>query len=1289
MRSPLPLLAVLILACSLRAETASEPFEIREGDRVLFAGDALLERENSYGYLEARLHEQFPDRKFIVRNLSYSADTPLGWSRASFDPPAKGWERLKEQIGLVKPTVVFLGYGMAASLQELTDRSSDTTLNPDPARYGGEPMSAARFKTELAQLMDAITRQVRFVLLSPIRHEDLRKLKSALPDPTEHNKLLEQYSKAIEELAKERGVWFVDLANFKHRPPAIGARGQNPLTENGIHLSRAGHASAGREIAAQLGLKAGDSPSNEDPARRSPLLDAIVRKNDLWFHRTRPANATYLFGFRKHEQGQNAKEIEQFVPLVYQADEEIDKLKRLPERSEAQRNAIEGPGSPTSSAQTVRTGPQDARPARDDRTSPSPLPNFVVAEGYQIELWAENPLLEKPVQMNWDPLGRLWVASSSLYPQIAPGEQPRDKILIIEDTDRDGRADKSSVFADGLHMPTGVEPAHLPVPKGESVGQSPAGPPSHRDLPILTRENSAYVGQSTELLLLTDVDADGTADERRIVLSGFGTEDTHHIIHTLHWGPDGRLYFNQSIYIHSHLETPWGVVRLNSGGVLAYDPRRERVEVVFKGFCNPWGHQFDKFGQSFLTDGAGFQGISWGIRGAEYFTYENARKICPSISPGNYPKFCGLEFIYSPHFPADWQGQAVTCDYRAHRIVRFAIEDLSAAKENPASGYVTKEMPDLVRTNEMAFRPVDVKLGPDGALYVADWSNPVINHGEVDFRDPRRDKHRGRIWRITRKDATLVEWKPLLRQGSDDLLEKLQSENLWDREQARALLMSRGDTHGPSVESYGGKRFETARESETLLNFAWLQNAYSSSWGHFAAGTILFNADARLRPTAVRLVDLRQDHQAEENERKANEGMKRREDLRARTLAWETKAAEEPAKASQLEAEWKKLILEFEELGFATVCGNVNVTRHPMENAIDSARLSKLVTDPNPRVRLEAMRALARIPAGRSAELVLEAALNASANDPYYEYAAWLSINDLAKPWTDAIARGEWKLDHASAGPPSDPQAASVRHSREKQLEFGLKAIDPALAGATLAKLVDAGKLPLDGSGPWIELLGDAGGPAPLGLLFDKLVRREFSGEVSLRVLRALAAAARLRNVRPQAELKEIADFFYRVEEPVTAEALRVAGLWKIKAFVPHLTRFAWSESLLVRQAAVDGLRELGGAESIGALVELTADTAPPALRRRAVAALAALDLRRSLRQITEVLLAQKTEDEALETWRGLLTARSASELLKANLPRNLPKPIAVAGVRAAREMGKKGEPLLKLLAPMAGLSDT
>ena len=147
--------------------------------------------------------------------------------------------------------------------------------------------------------------------------------------------------------------------------------------------------------------------------------------------------------------------------------------------------------------------------------------------------------------MNWDEKGRLWVCGSSIYPHIKPGQKADDKIIILEDTNGDGRADKHTIFADNLHIPTGILPG----------------------------DGGVYVANSTEILHLRDTDGDGKTDQHRILLSGFGVEDVHHMIHTFRWGMDGHLYFNQSIYTHSHVETPWGVKRLRAGGFWRLRPK--------------------------------------------------------------------------------------------------------------------------------------------------------------------------------------------------------------------------------------------------------------------------------------------------------------------------------------------------------------------------------------------------------------------------------------------------------------------------------------------------------------------------------------------------------------------------------------------------------------------------------------------------------------------------------------------------------------------------------------------
>src|SRR5262245_4046718 len=192
--------------------------------------------------------------------------------------------------------------------------------------------------------------------------------------------------------------------------------------------------------------------------------------------------------------------------------------------------------------------------------------------------------------MNFDAQGRLWLACPETYPPLTPARKANDKIIVLEDTQGAGKADKVAVFADGLLIPTGVEPG----------------------------DGGAYVANSTELVHLKDTDGDGKADTRRIVLSGFGTEDTHHIVHTFRWGHDGNLYLNQSVYIHSHIETPHGVRRLNAGGVWQFRPDTLRLEVYVRGFWNSWGHHFDRFGQSFITDGAGSEGVAYGFPGAAY-----------------------------------------------------------------------------------------------------------------------------------------------------------------------------------------------------------------------------------------------------------------------------------------------------------------------------------------------------------------------------------------------------------------------------------------------------------------------------------------------------------------------------------------------------------------------------------------------------------------------------------------------------------------------------------------------
>ncbi len=461
---------------------------------------------------------------------------------------------------------------------------------------------------------------------------------------------------------------------------------------------------------------------------------------------------------------------------------------------------------------------------RDLKDIPDPsadeeMASFELPEGFEINLFASDPMIAKPVQMNWDADGKLWLVSSRLYPHIEPGKRSDDQILVLEDTNNDGTADKSTVFAEGLLIPTGLMPG----------------------------DGGVYAANSTEILFLKDTNGDGKADLRRTELSGFGTEDTHHIIHTFRGGPDGMLYFNQSIYIHSHVETPWGVRRLLGGGIWHYRPETHELEVFCKGFVNPWGHVFDRWGQSFGTDGAYGEGINYIFPGSVWATSPDAKRIMAGLNPGQ-PKQCSLEVLSGRHVPEDWRGSLVTNDFRGHRVNRFVVTESE-------SGYSSRQVEDLIRSNHPAFRPIDVRQGPDGAIYIADWYNPIIQHGEVDFRDPRRDHVHGRIWRITAKGRPLVEKPEIAGASVPVLLESLKAPEDWTRHFAkRELRLHKAEEVTAALDAWVAGMDRRGEDStHHLLEALW---AYQSInvLSEELLRELLASADHHARAAAVRVI---------------------------------------------------------------------------------------------------------------------------------------------------------------------------------------------------------------------------------------------------------------------------------------------------------------------------------------------------------------------------------------------------------------------------------------------------
>jgi len=292
------LLSLTLAAALIAANPAPKPFEFKDGDRIVWLGSTLVEREQRYGYWETALLAAHPDKNITVRNLGWSGDTVHGEARGRFDfnNADKCFNQIVEQTLALKPTVIFVSYGLNESFE------------------GKEGLP--KFEKGLTKLLDALKpANARVVLFTPVPAEKAQ----SLPDPKPLNEKLALYSESIKAVAGKRGLPVADLfTDFQ------GRYGNERLTENGLHYTEEGYRALTKRFVAHV--TPGASISGED--KLEPLRKAIVAKNEQFFNKWRPQNETYLTGFRKHEQGKNAKEIAEFDPFITKAEEEIAKLRK-------------------------------------------------------------------------------------------------------------------------------------------------------------------------------------------------------------------------------------------------------------------------------------------------------------------------------------------------------------------------------------------------------------------------------------------------------------------------------------------------------------------------------------------------------------------------------------------------------------------------------------------------------------------------------------------------------------------------------------------------------------------------------------------------------------------------------------------------------------------------------------------------------------------------------------------------------------------------------------------------
>ena len=797
-----------------KAKAAAQHLKINKGERLVFVGSGLGSRMNHFGHFETELQLRFPESQLVIRNMCDEGNTPGFRPHPGRPSPWAFPGARKFQSELAK------GSGSTGHFetpdQWLTRLNTDTIIAffGFNSSFAGE-QGLDNYKAELDGFLKHTAAQKyngksapQLALVSPTALQDLSETHGT-PDGKMTNANLTLYTEAMREVAANNNVLFIDVFS----PSQVNfAKTQEAITVDGALLKDKGY----RWLAQRLS----DSIFGKIKAnsKHKKLVHAAVNeKNWCWLNDFKVPNGIHVYGRR----------YKPFGPQNY--PDEIKKTREMTAlRDHAIWRALKG--------QTFDLATADAKthklPEVKTNYKPSHKPNgnpdyssgqtsqtkLKVPEGYKMELFAsekEFPDLANPVQLSFDNKGRLWIATMPSYPHYKIGDaKPTDKLIILEDTDGDGKADKQTTFAGDLHIPIGFE---------------------------ITSEG-VYVSQSGSLVLLEDTDGDDQYDVKEVVLSGFDDHDTHHAISAFCADPSGAIMMGEGTFLHSNVETAYGPVRGTAGGFYRYSPQRKKlIRHAQYNIPNPWGIAFDDYGQDFFIQ-TSLQYASWMMPGSVKPRY-GVNLHAPDILRRHQVRpTSGLEIISSRHFPDDVQGDL---------LINNTIGYLGAKQHQlleDGTGFTTKYRQDLFKSEDKNFRPVDLEFAPDGSLYVADWHNVLIGHMQHNTRDPNRDHVHGRIYRITYPSRPLVKPAHVYGASIATLLDNLKLPEYRTRYRTRRELRGRNASDVlPALKSWAAAQTDEHLKLEAL----WV------SWGlnqidQELLKQLLQSEDHKIRSAAVR-----------------------------------------------------------------------------------------------------------------------------------------------------------------------------------------------------------------------------------------------------------------------------------------------------------------------------------------------------------------------------------------------------------------------------------------------------
>ena len=767
---------VLAAVMMIHGVNAAEPFEFKNNDVVAIFGNGLADRMQHDPWVESALQSHLKGKHVSFRNMSFAGDM------VNKRPRNKGFTNDEEYLQHVAPSVVFVMYGYNES-------------------FAG-PGGAEGYQNELIKLVERYGKlrkekgiDARFVLFSPIAYEFNGD--PNLPDGTQLNANLAAYTQATRIAAEKVGATFVDLYSPTFQ---LFAASKEPLTHNGIHLNGEGYKGLADVISKSLlgkpAAKAGDL---------GLIYDTVEAKNWTWHNRYRATDGNDIWGGRStltFVDGQsNADVLKHELVMLDVMSANRDKAIWAAAEGKSYKVDNSNVPPPVKVISNVGGGSRSSSAAKEgsvEYLSPQESADKIkVPEGYELNVFASEetfPDLANPVQMQVDAKGRLWVASWNTYPKWEPLKEMNDSLMILEDTDGDGVADKRKIFAN-VHNPLGFE----------------------------FWGGGVLVTSGPDLIFLKDTDGDDVADVRFPILQGLGTSDTHHAANNLVMGPDGGIYWQSGIFlVHNH-ETPWKQnLNIGSSGMYRFDPRTFVITPHAGNSPNPHGTSFDYWGYCYANDGTG--GRSYQVRpeGKGFKMHELLKKEFRPVAAN--------AIMSSEHFPEELQQDFLICNTIGFLGIKQYKLDREGDGGKRKLGHVwgTPGV-ELLNSTDRNFRPTDAVIGADGALYVSDWSNAIIGHMQHNIRDPNRDHLHGRIVRLTVKGRPLQKPVKIDGQPIEALLENLKHPINGIRHRTRVELSKHDSKAVVAAAQKWAAEFNPDDETEAhhLLEALWVHQQHN------------------------------------------------------------------------------------------------------------------------------------------------------------------------------------------------------------------------------------------------------------------------------------------------------------------------------------------------------------------------------------------------------------------------------------------------------------------------------